>query len=58
MALFDSVPQEPKKTVTVSFNQSILEEMDLRRSKVGMSRSVYLRLALLEYFRKEDDRQK
>lgn len=56
--LFEKIPKEENKVVSVSFPLSILEEVDKRRSLFGFSRSVYIRLALQDYFRKEDNRQK
>lgn len=56
--LFEKMSKEENKVVSVSFPLSILEEVDRRRSLFGFSRSVYIRLALQDYFRKEDNRQK
>lgn len=49
------MPKEKSKQVTFTLNQSLVDEISLRSSRKMVSKSAYLRLALLDYFRKEDN---
>lgn len=55
--LLSNVPNEPKKMVSFSFTPSINDELSIRAARLGLSRSAYVRLALLDYFKKEDNKQ-
>lgn len=57
-ALFENVPREKNKQVTLTFPQSLIEEIDRRSASINLSKSAYVRLAVRDYFRKEDNRQK
>lgn len=55
LALFEvATVKEEKKAVNMSFNKSFVDEVDLRANRLGVSRSTYVRLALIDYFKKED----
>lgn len=58
MSQLFSAPREKNKQFTVTVPESIIEEVDRRSAATSLSKSAYVRLALLEYFRKEDNRQK
>lgn len=52
-----AVPSD-KKSVTVTIPLGVFHEMNIRRSISGLSKSDYVVLALFDYFRKEDNKQK
>lgn len=56
--LFENVPREKNKQVSFTFPQSLIEEIDRRSASLNLSKSAYVRLAVRDYFRKEDNRQK
>lgn len=52
------VPREKNKSFTITVPQSVVDEVDRRSAIKLVSKSAYVRLALLDYFRKEDNMQK
>lgn len=56
--LFENAPREKNKQVTLTFPQSLIDEVDKRSASLNLSKSAYVRLAVRDYFRKEDNRQK
>lgn len=56
--LFENAPREKNKQVTLTFPQSLIDEVDKRSASLNLSKSAYVRLAVIDYFRKEDNRQK
>lgn len=51
-------PREKNKSFTITVPQSVVDEVDRRSAIKLVSKSAYVRLALLDYFRKEDNMQK
>lgn len=47
-------PRSKSKQFTVTMPEFIIEEIDRRSSAQSLSKSAYVRLALLEYFKKGD----
>lgn len=58
MSQLFSAPREKNKQFTVTMPQSIIDEIDRRSAVKLVSKSAYVRLALQDYFRKEDNGQK
>lgn len=47
-------PREKNKIFTITMPESMIEQIDRRSAAQSLSKSAYVRLALLEQFRKED----
>lgn len=58
MSQLFSAPREKNKSFTITVPQSVVDEVDRRSAIKLVSKSAYVRLALLDYFRKEDNMQK
>lgn len=52
-ALFNA-PREKSYNFTISVPRSLVDEIDRRSAAASLSKSAYVRIALQEYFRKED----
>lgn len=56
--MLTKVPREKAKPVTFTFPASLAEQIDYYSAALGLSKSAFVRLAVLDYIRKENEKRK